>query len=65
MGGYKYNVFVEEKTITMYNYDENCALRSSDESPVVKMIYEDYFEKPGTHKAHELLHTTYVPRGNH
>ena len=24
MGGYKYNVFVEEKTITMYNYDENC-----------------------------------------
>ena len=49
----------------LYDYDKNCEFRSSDESPVIKMIYSDYFEKPGAHKAHELLHTTYVPRGNH
>ena len=64
----KVSNYVDYKALrskALYNYDENCALRSSDESPVVKMIYEDYFEKPGTHKAHELLHTTYVPRGNH
>lgn len=64
----KVSNYVDYKALrskALYNYDENCVLRSSDESPVVKMIYEDYFEKPGTHKAHELLHTTYVPRGNH
>ena len=25
--------------------------------------YDEFFEKPGSHKAHELLHTTYVKRG--
>ncbi len=49
----------------LYDYDEHCDLRSSDESPVVKMIYDEFFEKQGSHKAHELLHTTYVERGNH
>ncbi len=49
----------------LYDYDEKCEYRCSDESPAVKMIYDEFFEKPGTHKAHELLHTTYVERGNH
>lgn len=64
----KVSNYVDYKALrsqALYDYDENCEYRSSDESPVVKMVYEDYFEKPGTHKAHELLHTTYVPRGNH
>lgn len=64
----KVSNYVDYKALrsqALYDYDENCEYRSSDESPVVKMVYEDYFEKPGTHKAHELLHTTYVPRENH
>lgn len=64
----KVSNYVDYKALrsqALYDYDENCEYRSSDESPVVKMVYEDYFEKPGAHKAHELLHTTYVPRGNH
>lgn len=64
----KVSNYVDYKALrskALYNYDENCELRCSDESPVVKMIYEDYFEKPGTHKAHELLHTTYVSRGKY
>lgn len=64
----KVSNYVDYKALrsqALYDYDESCEYRSSDESPVVKMVYEDYFEKPGAHKAHELLHTTYVPRGNH
>ena len=27
-----------------------------------KSGYEEFLEKPGSHKAHELLHTSYVKR---
>ena len=37
-------------------------LRKSHENPVVKEVYDKYLEKPGSHKAHKLLHTTYVKR---
>ena len=32
------------------------------ENPVIKKLYDEYFEKCGSHKAHELLHTHYVER---
>ena len=28
----------------------------------VKELYDTYLEKPGSHKAHKILHTTYVKR---
>lgn len=46
----------------LYNYDENLPHRKSHESPVVKMLYDEYFEAPGKEKAHHLLHTSYVKR---
>lgn len=46
----------------LYSYDEANTLRKSHESPVVKAVYSEYFEKPGSHKAHEILHTSYVDR---
>lgn len=48
----------------LYDYDKNCEFRCSDESPVIKMIYDEFFEAPGKEKAHKYLHTTYVARGN-
>ena len=30
---------------------------------VVKEIYDTYLQKPGSHIAHEVLHTSYVKRG--
>ena len=27
-----------------------------------RKLYEEFLEKPGSHKSHELLHTTYVAR---
>lgn len=46
----------------LYDEDANLPLRKSHESPVIKTVYEEFLEKPGSHKAHELLHTTYVAR---
>ncbi len=46
----------------LYSEDEAATLRKSHENPYVQMLYKEYFEKPGSHKAHELLHTTYTKR---
>ena len=44
-------------------YDQTKGVNVSKEDyPVVKKIYEEYLGEPGGHKAHELLHTTYIKR---
>lgn len=47
----------------LYNEDKNLPLRKSHENPVIKELYETYLGKPGSHKAHNILHTSYVKRG--
>ncbi|RCW89146.1 NAD(P)-dependent iron-only hydrogenase catalytic subunit [Halanaerobium sp. DL-01] len=47
----------------IYEIDSSKKYRKSHENPYIKKIYEEYFEEPGSHKAHELLHTTYIYRG--
>lgn len=46
----------------LYKDDKNLPIRKSHENPDVKAVYSDYFEKPGSHRAHEVLHTTYTER---
>lgn len=46
----------------LYDKDANMSIRKSHESPIIKMLYDEYLEKPGSHKAHEVLHTSYVKR---
>jgi NADP-reducing hydrogenase subunit HndD len=46
----------------LYTIDEKSVIRKSHENPVIKKVYEEYLEKPGSHKAHELLHTTYTAK---
>ncbi len=46
----------------LYDLDESRPLRKSHENPVIKELYANYLGEPGSHKAHELLHTTYVKR---
>lgn len=46
----------------LYDADKKMTLRKSHESPVVKMLYDEYFDAPGKHRAHRLLHTSYVKR---
>ena len=53
-----------ERAKALYNYDAANTLRKSHESPVVQALYDEYFEKPGSHKAHKILHTSYIDRSN-
>ncbi|MBO4848998.1 MAG: iron hydrogenase small subunit [Clostridia bacterium] len=46
----------------LYGEDANMSLRKSHENPEVKELYETFLEAPGSHKAHELLHTHYHAR---
>ncbi|HKL99522.1 MAG TPA: NADH-dependent [FeFe] hydrogenase, group A6 [Mobilitalea sp.] len=46
----------------LYNIDAAMPIRKSHENPAIKKLYEEYLGKPGSHKAHEILHTTYVKR---
>ena len=46
----------------LYDSDKNNPIRKSHENPAIKELYETYLGKPGSHKAHHLLHTTYVKR---
>jgi len=45
----------------LYDQDEAMTIRKSHENPMVQVIYQEYLGEPGSHKAHELLHCTYVP----
>ena len=39
--------------------DNQNEFRRSSGSPVIDMLYEDYFIFPNSHKSHEVLHTHY------
>lgn len=44
---------------TLYDEDLDRKYRVSCDNPQIKDLYNDYLEKPGSHVAHKLLHTTY------
>ena len=49
----------------LYTQDQNMPLRKSHENPLIKKAYDEFLGKPGSHKAHEILHTTYVARSRY
>ncbi len=51
-----------ERAKALYAEDKNATLRKSHENPVISMLYDEFLEKPCSHKAHELLHTHYTKR---
>ena len=52
-----------KRAAVLYNDDANCDLRKSHENPLIKKVYEEFLGEPGSHIAHEILHTSYVKRG--
>lgn len=46
----------------LYGQDSAMPVRKSHENPVLKKIYADYLGEAGGHKAHHILHTSYVKR---
>ncbi len=57
--------FTDVRTLragVLYRNDANKPFRKSHDNPSVKKLYDEYLEKPGSHKAHHILHTSYVKR---
>lgn len=47
----------ETRGKTLYGIDSTAKIRFSHENPTVQMTYEEFLEKPLSHRSHELLHT--------
>ncbi|NCB42500.1 MAG: 2Fe-2S iron-sulfur cluster binding domain-containing protein [Clostridia bacterium] len=48
-----------ERAKALYKEDAEMKIRKSHEVPLITKIYDTFLGKPGSHKSHELLHTTY------
>ena len=53
------NVTRQKRMEAIYGEDERSAVRQSHNNPQIKELYEKFLGEPNSHKAHELLHTTY------
>ncbi len=46
----------------LYKEDEEKTIRKSQDNPEMIKLYEEFLGEPGSEKAHETLHTGYIPR---
>ena len=49
-----------KRASALYSEDKNSAMRKSHDNPVVKKLYEEFLDKPGSKVAHHVLHTSYI-----
>ena len=49
----------EKRAQGLYKEDTELTYRRSNDNPDIQKLYREYLEAPGSHKAHELLHTAY------
>ena len=54
--------YKEKRAQALYSEDERQTLRQSHNNPQIKELYDKFLEKPNSHLAHELLHTSYKGR---
>ena len=55
---------LDKRCAAIYKADEEMPIRKSHENPHIKKLYDEFLEKPGSHIAHKLLHTSYTKRGH-
>lgn len=56
------DTYKEKRAAALYSEDERQTVRQSHNNPQIQQLYADYLGEPNSHKAHELLHTTYAAR---
>ena len=56
------DTYKEKRAQALYSEDERQVLRQSHKNPQIIELYDKYLGEPNSHKAHELLHTTYAAR---
>ena len=52
---------IEKRIKSIYALDKSRTVRMSYKNPAITAVYKEFFGEPGSHKAHELLHTEYAP----
>jgi NADH-quinone oxidoreductase subunit G len=61
-GGQPYGCTDEVRKLRMrgiYDEDDVSTYRCSHNNPYIGLVYKEFLDHPGSHKAHELLHTHY------
>lgn len=53
---------LEKRKKAIYQIDMDKKIRKSHQNPDIVKLYDEFLDEPGSHKAHELLHTSYTPR---
>lgn len=53
------DTYKEKRAAALYSEDERQTVRQSHNNPQMKALYDEFLGAPNSHKAHELLHTTY------
>ena len=56
------DTYKEKRANALYSEDERQVIRQSHNNPQIKELYDKFLGEPNSHKAHELLHTTYAAR---
>ncbi|MBE5745660.1 MAG: 2Fe-2S iron-sulfur cluster binding domain-containing protein [Clostridiales bacterium] len=56
------DTYKTKRANALYQEDASKALRVSHKNPQIIALYEEYLGEPNSHKAHELLHTTYASK---
>lgn len=58
----QYHPHAKTRQAGLYKLDRSMPRRQSHNNPHVAKLYENFLEKPNSHLAHELLHTSYRDR---
>ncbi len=53
---------IKKRIASIYDLDRERKIRLSYKNDQINELYSTYLEKPGSHRAHELLHTSYNTR---
>ena len=56
------DIYKEKRAKALYSEDERQVIRQSHNNKQIQELYEMFLGEPNSHKAHELLHTTYAAR---
>ena len=56
------DTYKEKRAQALYSEDERQTVRQSHNNPQIVELYDKFLGEPNSHKAHELLHTSYAAR---
>ena len=56
------DTYMQKRASALYSEDQRNTLRQSHKNTQIQQLYKEFLGEPNSHKAHELLHTTYAGR---